>query len=90
MAKTKKKSIETNRILVTRDGWKVGNAIVWQELDELIVDDKSIRNFSVVTDYGNKMTLTEDEINSLFELGDIADKTHKYFVVVEPSVKSKA
>jgi len=36
------------------------------------------------------MTLTEDEINSLFELGDIADKTHKYFVVVEPSVKSKA
>lgn len=48
-----------NTILHTKDGSKIGNAIV---------TDKYGRYWTVTTDYGNKYSFTRDEIDELFNI----------------------
>lgn len=65
--------IQVNTILKTKDGRKVGNAIVTN------INIPNRGNHRVVTDYGNLMNLTESEIIGLFHLGELATKEHKNY-----------
>jgi hypothetical protein len=57
-------TLKINQPLFTRDGRKIGNAIIidkkWAEVPG--------EYFVIMTDYGNKARLTEKEIKSLFYL----------------------
>lgn len=73
-----KKQDTYKRILYTRDGRKTGNAICrsfnWE------------RPIVCVTDYGNIMRLTYQELTELFIIGDVApdDHKHKYSSLTKP------
>lgn len=61
MSKNKEYEIGINTILHTKDGSKIGNAIVIDKFDKFVVK----------TDYGNTVRLTIEEINNLFNIAFI-------------------
>ena len=65
--------IQINTTLRTKDGRKVGNAIVRH----------FHQGFSLImTDYGNHMKLTERELNELFYIGKLAEfGKHKHYLI---------
>jgi len=68
----KRRSIEVNDILFTKDGRKTGNLTVIDVLDTYYV---------CISDYGNKLTILKSEsLTKHFysKLGK-ADSTHKYY-----------
>jgi len=69
--------VEINTILLTKDGRRIGNAIVIGKEGEMNV---------VKTDYGNQVRLTDEEIDELFheayeglsiEEREFLEETHK-------------
>lgn len=50
--------MKKNQILFAKDGRTIGNAII----TKILGDD----NFVIKTDYGNKLTMTKKEIETLF------------------------
>jgi hypothetical protein len=64
-----------NTILYTKDGGKVGNAIIQEAL---AVPSGDVA-YQIKTDYGNKMMLTEAELYEYFRIGGVAEKDHKHF-----------
>jgi hypothetical protein len=73
------KIIPINTKLVTKDGFKVGNALITDIIK--IPTLTSVRWYhKIVTDYGNDMNLTSEEVCELFHLNGLADEAHKNFV----------
>lgn len=69
------KHIRLNRRLLTKDGRVIGNAIT------TACESSPIGIlYTVVTDYGNILKLTYDEIHEWFYLGQRAGKDHKNYV----------
>lgn len=73
--------LNINQILYTKDGREIGNAIV-HEIHQS-------GNVTIITDYGNHVRLTEDDLDSLFywkkegltkEDIDLIETTHKHAV----------
>lgn len=60
----------TNVTLHTKDGRKMGNAIV--------TGNDEVRYF-IKSDYGNEAALSPDELNELYYIGTLTDETHKHF-----------
>jgi len=60
------KTIEVNTVLFTKDGRMYGNAIV-TKVNRYVLG-VGVENYSVTTDYGNKIKLTESEILNNFYL----------------------
>ena len=52
------KTIEKNTILFTKDGFLIGNSIVKEKLEDNL--------FLIITDYGNELKLSENELRNLF------------------------
>jgi hypothetical protein len=75
-------NIPINTRLVTKDGFKVGNALCTGYIVGTNPKDVSttMRFFKVKTDYGNEMTLAYWEVTELFHFNGLADETHKHFV----------
>ena len=67
-----------NTKLFTKDGRVVGNAII-TGVEERTYDSRTIRCYSITTDYGNNLKMYEDELRNRFYIGDIADDTHKHY-----------
>lgn len=66
------KKLQLNTILFTKDGTKVGNGIITKVINN--------NKYVVLTDYGNYLNLTSDEISELF----ITDEDiNEDFAVVE-------
>lgn len=64
-----------SRILFTKDGRRTGNAIVIKEIQPssesmkrfLAIDNSKL--YLVETDFGNRMKLSTNELNNMFDLG---------------------
>lgn len=68
-------SIEPGRQLCTKDGRRCGNAFVIQQgkgIPALVF----IPTWEVLTDAGNKLVCTTDEIHELFYIGDYISKSY--------------
>lgn len=61
-------TVELNRQLCTKDGRRIGNAFVTKGAG-IIPSIVAIQAWEVVTDAGNVLKLTTDEINELFYIG---------------------
>lgn len=70
----------TNTLLHTRDGRKIGNAIV-------VEHDYSVYQLVIKTDYGNVLILGLDEIVRLYHIGNAASETHKYYTKCQTTKK---
>lgn len=76
------------RILFTRNGRKIGNAIITGETEE---------HWIIETDYGNQVTLGLGELETLFHLVTPEDietfeirlRSHKYFGFLYNKIKNK-
>jgi len=67
--------LSINDILFTRDGRKIGNAIVVG-----VIDSWWTYTVAIITDYGTRFTLTSGELKELFfSKTRKADSTHKHF-----------
>lgn len=71
-----------NRILLTRDGRKIGNAIIE---DEFPGEDGWSR-YRIRTDYGSTVVLRKREIEDSFFIGAVATKNHKFFQPINSPV----
>jgi hypothetical protein len=69
-----------NRILQTKDGRKIGNAIITGIKQVEHKDGVFKPLFSVRTDYGSKQSFYAEEIAHLFYLGELATDDHKHFI----------
>jgi hypothetical protein len=70
--------LEVNRVLFTRDGRKIGNAII---------SFVSVNEIKIITDYGNTVTLNNEGIFELFheeanENVQFFVDTHKHFTAI--------
>lgn len=64
-------SLPVNTTLLTKDGRRLGNALIVE----------TYRGQHVIkTDYGNRLDLSMAEITRYFYIGEVASRTHKYFV----------
>lgn len=66
--------LKVNTLLYTKDGKKVGNAI--------IVEATKLENsayYTVMTDYGKPLLFNAGEIHNLFLVGEVANEDHKHF-----------
>jgi len=60
--------MERGTLLHTKDGRKIGNAIIVEQASR-----ESGPVFRIETDFGNKAVLTFDEIESVFFIGRVTD-----------------
>jgi len=65
--------IPVNTILQTKDGRKVGNAIV------KAIDTPFYGIHFIITDDGNHLRLKETEVRALFYIGPVATPEHKNY-----------
>lgn len=66
-----------NTVLYTKDGTRLGNALI-VEYDRLLPYLCNIR-----TDYGNYLSISEQELENYFTIGSICSYSHKHRVVPE-------
>lgn len=71
--------IIVNTRLLTRDGRRIGNAIV-QSVDHN--EELNQATYRCLTDYGNPFVFTAGEIRELFYVADVAGPDHKHFMVI--------
>jgi len=69
-----------NRILLTKDGRLIGNAILTGIKQVEHKDGVFKPLYTVTTDYGNDTRMYAEEIPHRFHLGELATKDHKHFV----------
>ncbi len=62
--------IVKNTLLATKDGRKIGNAIIFNIEGEV---------YHAVTDYGNVLRLLKSEIDEWYHIGEVSTSDHKYF-----------
>ncbi len=70
--------IKINTILYTKDGRKIGNAIV-RKVSKMPGD---ITIYDIKTDYGHSILFTKEEIEGFFHIGNLrqANGCHKHYV----------
>jgi hypothetical protein len=61
---------EVGMALATKDGQRCGNAFIIKEEDENYGGVETFHLFHVLTDFGNVMRLTENEVIELFDIAD--------------------
>jgi hypothetical protein len=85
------KKIFINSILYTKDGRRIGNAIVTNIEPQIInvFDDKEefYTIYTLKTDYGNIVKLIDKEIKRCFRIGKISDQDHKNFIEEKTPLK---
>lgn len=59
--------LEANVTLLTRDGWRVGNAIIFNVVERMGTF------YEIETDFGNRMVLTAHEIAEWYTLGFVVE-----------------
>lgn len=72
-----KTKLRFNTVLFTKNGTRIGNGIIVNIFHHTGL--KKIM-YTVKTDYGNKVSLTEEEIHSSFFVGKRANKGHKNYI----------
>jgi hypothetical protein len=71
--------LKVNQILLTRDGRKIGNALITKHLMAEEVYGIMTPMFEITTDYGDKVKMSGSEIQELFYKGGMGDDTHKNY-----------
>jgi hypothetical protein len=61
---------EVGMALATKDGQRCGNAFIIKEEDKNYGGVETFHLFHVLTDFGNIMRLTENEVIELFDIAD--------------------
>lgn len=74
MERTPAKQLASNITLVTKDGFRVGNAIIIEPVESTLAGI-TYWYWLVETDFGNRLRCTDAEIHSLWELGFEQDYT---------------
>ena len=69
--------LRVNRILHTRDGSLTGNALI---IGVNLGLGRGVNTYRLITDYGHKLTADETQVRRQFNIGPLADRTHKHYV----------
>ena len=72
-----KTRLRFNTVLFTKNGTRIGNGIIVN-----IYHSKSLKKifYTVKTDYGNSVSMSEDQIRDNFHVGKRSNKGHKHYI----------